>query len=68
VRAKDDGKRTVVVAPVGFLAEHVETLYDLDVEAAERARALGLEFVRARALGDDTPLVDALEGVVRRAF
>jgi ferrochelatase len=62
------GKGTVVVAPVGFLADHVETLYDLDVEAAASARALGLGFLRARALGDDAALVDALAGLVRRAL
>jgi ferrochelatase len=66
--ARSRGKRDVVVAPVGFLADHVETLYDLDVEAAEQARALGLGFVRTPALGVDARLVDALAGVARRAL
>jgi ferrochelatase len=68
VAASQMGKRTVVVAPVGFLADHVETLYDLDIEAAARARSLGLGFVRSPTLGDDPALVDALTRVVERAF
>jgi protoporphyrin/coproporphyrin ferrochelatase len=62
------GKRDVVVAPVGFLADHVETLYDLDIEAAARAARLGLGFSRAPALGAAPALADALTGVVRRAL
>jgi ferrochelatase len=62
------GSERVVLAPIGFPAEHVETLYDLDVEAAGWARELGLELSRVRALDDDPRLIDALESVVRRAF
>jgi len=68
VAARDEGKRTVVVAPVGFLADHVETLYDLDVEAADRAHALGLGFERAPTLGDDRELCEVLARAVERAF
>jgi ferrochelatase len=66
--ARDGGKRIVVNAPVGFLADHVETLYDLDIEAAGRARDLGLVFERAPTLGDDPALCDVLANVVERAF
>lgn len=62
------GKRRVVLSPIGFPAEHVETLYDLDIEAAAWARELGLELVRVRALDDDPGLIRALEAVARRAF
>jgi ferrochelatase len=65
---KSAGKRKVVVAPVGFLADHVETLYDLDVEAAAQARGLGLDFARVPALGDKSSLVDALALVAKEAF
>ncbi|HEX3594544.1 MAG TPA: ferrochelatase [Polyangiaceae bacterium] len=68
VAARDDGKRAVVDAPVGFLADHVETLFDLDIEAAGRAKALGLGFERAPTLGADPALVDVLASVVERAF
>ncbi|GMV13181.1 MAG: ferrochelatase [Polyangiaceae bacterium] len=65
---KASGAERVVLSPIGFPAEHVETLYDLDVEAAGWARELGLELTRVRALNDDPSLVSALESVVRRAF
>jgi ferrochelatase len=68
VAARDAGKRAVIVAPVGFLADHIETLYDLDIEAAARARDLGLAFARAPTLGDDPELCDVLSEVVRSAF
>jgi ferrochelatase len=45
------GVRDVVVAPVGFLSDHMEVLYDLDVEAAAVARELGLNFTRAGSVG-----------------
>jgi ferrochelatase len=47
-----DGVRDVVVAPVGFVCDHVEVLYDLDVEAAATAAALGLGFARASTVND----------------
>lgn len=65
---KAAGVERVVLSPIGFPAEHVETLYDLDVEAAAWARELGLELVRVPALNDAPSLVAALEAVVRRAF
>ncbi len=46
----------VVVAPIGFLSDHMEVLYDLDVEASALARELGLHFVRAGTVGTH-PLV-----------
>jgi ferrochelatase len=65
---RESGKRDVVLAPVGFLADHVETLFDLDVEAKAIAESLGLGFARVPALNDSSALVEALAGVVRRAF
>ncbi len=50
----------VLVAPIGFLAEHIETLYDLDVEARAQAEALGLGFARAAALCSSAGLVEAI--------
>ena len=41
------GTRSVVVAPIGFISDHMEVVFDLDVQAAERAAALGLRFARA---------------------
>lgn len=66
--AKERGAREVVVAPVGFLADHVETLYDLDVEAAAQAASLGLAFRRVPSLGTAPGLVDAIESLYRDVF
>lgn len=46
-----DGVTDVVVIPVGFVSDHMEVIYDLDVEAAARARALGLRLARAETPG-----------------
>jgi ferrochelatase len=64
----DAGAREIVVAPIGFLADHTETLFDLDVEARAQAEALGLAFHRATALNESKLLLDAMEGVARRAL
>jgi ferrochelatase len=64
----DAGAREVVVAPIGFLADHTETLFDLDVEAKAQAEALGLAFHRAPALNESKLLIDVLEQVARRAL
>ncbi len=57
--------RAVVVSAVGFLAEHVETLYDLDIEARWIAEGLGLRFVRSRCLDAAPALIRALAAVAR---
>jgi protoporphyrin/coproporphyrin ferrochelatase len=48
---RGEGVTDVVVAPVGFVSDHMEVVYDLDTEARERAAALGLGFVRAGTAG-----------------
>ena len=48
------GKKQVLVTPVGFMADHVEVLYDLDIEAQRIARSLGIHLVRSDSL-NDTP-------------
>ena len=59
-----DGERAVVVVPIGFVCDHVEVLYDLDVEAREKAEALGLKFHRAPAVNDHPLFMDLLAGLV----
>ena len=55
-RLAENGVQDVVAAPIGFLSDHMEVLYDLDVEASALARELGLGFVRAETVGTH-PLV-----------
>jgi protoporphyrin/coproporphyrin ferrochelatase len=59
------GRTQVVVAPIGFLADHVEILYDLDIEARSWAEELGITLRRAPSLNASDGLVDALAAVVR---
>jgi protoporphyrin/coproporphyrin ferrochelatase len=57
------GRTTVMVAPIGFLADHVEILYDLDIEARAWADELGLTLRRAPSLNASDGLVAALAAV-----
>lgn len=66
-RVADEGTTAVVVCPVGFVADHLEVLYDLDVEAHGLAQTLGVAFARTRSLDDDPGFCAVLAGVVRRA-
>src|SRR4029453_4834678 len=59
------GHKTVVIAPVQFLADHLEVLYDIDVAAREEAEALGMNLVRTEMLNCEAALIRALGGVVR---
>ncbi len=59
--------RDVVVVPVGFVADHVEILYDIDIEAAEVARHWGIRLERPPALNDDPLFIEALAGAVEGA-
>lgn len=57
---KADGYETVVIQPVGFLCDHVEVLYDIDIAFQETAKNLGLKLIRAGSLNDSSLLIDAL--------
>ena len=59
-RLAAEGRRAVVVAPVQFLADHLEVLYDIDVGAREQAERFGLEFRRIESLNVDAGLIRAL--------
>ncbi|GAC1329724.1 MAG: ferrochelatase [Chloroflexota bacterium] len=60
-----DGHTAVVVAPVQFLADHLETLYDIDVGGREQAAEAGITtFVRVNAPNADPDFIDALRDVV----
>jgi len=61
------GTRDAVVVPIGFVADHVEVLYDLDVEAAATARAANLGFLRVPAVNDHPLFVRMLAELVREA-
>jgi ferrochelatase len=59
------GRAAVVVCSAGFVADHLEILYDLDIEAKRIAEAAGMTFVRTRMPNADPAFLDILATVVR---
>ena len=57
----------MLVAPVGFVCDHLEILWDLDVEAREKAEELGLELDRIESLNADPDFIRVLEDLVEQA-
>ncbi len=55
-----DGARDVVVLPLGFISDHMEVMYDIDVEARDAAQRLGLRLVRASTVGVSAVFVEML--------
>jgi ferrochelatase len=60
-----NGVQRVLVCPVGFVSDHLEILWDLDIEAREKAAGLGLELERIESLNNDPAFVRALAALVR---
>ena len=63
-----EGVRDVLVCPVGFVADHLEIRWDLDHEAAGKARELGMTFRRIEMPNAEPAFVRVLAGLVRRAL
>ncbi len=61
-----EGHRWVVVVPIGFVCDHVEVRYDLDVEAKALADSLGIDMLRAGTVNDQPLYIRALADLVRR--
>ena len=59
------GKRSILIAPVGFIADHVEVLYDLDIGVQTIARNAGVHVERTPMLNDSPALVAALTAIVQ---
>lgn len=62
------GVDDVLVCPVGFVSDHLEIRWDLDVEAVERAAELGMRFARIEMPNADPAFVRTLAGIVRRVL
>ncbi|MGO9254973.1 MAG: ferrochelatase [Bryobacteraceae bacterium] len=61
-----EGRRHVLVAPISFVSDHVETLHEIEIEHREQARALGIEdFRMVPGLNDSPAFIEALAGLVR---
>jgi ferrochelatase len=59
-----EGHRHVLVAPIGFLCDHVETLFDIDIELKQLAESKGMQLERMAMLNDSPALVDTLLDVL----
>jgi protoporphyrin/coproporphyrin ferrochelatase len=62
------GARDVLVCPIGFVADHLEILYDLDVEAQDFAREKGIRIRRTRSFNASPDFIEALAGIVADAL
>jgi len=68
LRARPDPARPVVIAPVGFLSDHIEVLWDLDHEARETCQALGTPMARAGTVGTHPKFIGALAELIATPF
>ncbi len=62
------GVKQIAVVPIGFLCDHVETLYDLDHEARLHAEKLGVRMLRVPALNDAPSLIDVMANLVKESL
>jgi ferrochelatase len=60
------GVREVVVCPVGFVADHLEVLYDIDVEGRRLADTLGMRLIRTESLNASPPFIETLAAIARQ--
>ncbi len=61
---KQEGFKRVVVMPIGFLSDHMEVIFDLDVEAKEKCEELDLEMVRAKTVGTHPKFVEMIRDLI----
>jgi protoporphyrin/coproporphyrin ferrochelatase len=66
-RLRDEGHRSVLVAPIQFLADHLEILYDVDIGAREQADEAGMAFARIESLNVSPTFIGALATLARGA-
>lgn len=62
----DEGHTNVLLVPIGFVCDHVEVLFDVDIEHKQQARDLGIRLERIEMLNDDPGLVQAVANAIRR--
>ena len=65
---RKEGLRAAVISPLGFVADHIEVLYDLDYEAKNVSQELGIAMVRAPAVNDHSDFLGMLADLTQRAY
>ncbi len=61
------GWKSVLVIPIGFVSDHLEILFDIDFEAQELARGLGMHLERTESFNDENDFIDVLESVLKNS-
>jgi ferrochelatase len=64
-RFADEGKRNILICPIGFVCEHVEILYDVDIVYQTLAKTLSVHLERIDMLNDEPEMISGLAGLVR---
>ena len=65
----EQGESNVVIVPIGFISDHMEVLFDLDTEAADLCKELGMKMARANTAGTDPEVVQMIRDlIVERTF
>jgi ferrochelatase len=67
-RERERGLTAAVLCPIGFVCDHIEVLYDLDREAADVCRAIGLPMARAESVNDDPRFLDMMADLVLKTI
>ncbi len=62
----EKGVQNVVIAPIGFISDHMEVVYDLDTAAKQKAAALGLTVIRAKTIGTHPAFVAMIREMINR--
>ncbi len=65
-KLKSEGENSVLVVPIGFLCDHVEVLYDLDIETKEEAEKLGMKYFRASTVMDRPKFVAMFAELIQK--
>jgi ferrochelatase len=63
-----EGIKAVLSAPIGFVSDHLEVLYDLDVEARESALKRGLQWARVPCPNASPAFIRAVHSIVRKSL
>jgi len=61
-----EGRRSILVVPAGFVSDHIETLYDLDIKMKEKTESLGMKYQRAPSLNVRSSFINALAQTVHK--
>jgi ferrochelatase len=67
-QARQEGLAAAVLSPIGFICDHIEVLYDVDREAGDVCRQIGLAMSRAESVNDDPQFLDMMADVVLRTM